>query len=35
MTTVGLAALEAARCFAKTLRRSPFGFQLGHIDSYL
>src|ERR1700722_19373128 len=30
MTTVGLAALEAIRCFAKTLRRSPLSFQLGH-----
>jgi hypothetical protein len=30
MTTMGLAALEALRSFAKTLRRSPFGFQLGH-----
>jgi hypothetical protein len=30
MTTVGLAALEAVRRFAKTLRRSPFSFQLGH-----
>jgi hypothetical protein len=30
MTTVGLTALEAIRCFAKTLRRSPFSFQLGH-----
>src|ERR1700685_3372897 len=30
MTTVGLAAFEAVRCFAKTLRRSPLGFQLGH-----
>src|SRR5882757_525837 len=30
MTTVGLAAFEAIRCFAKTLRRSPFSFQLGH-----
>jgi hypothetical protein len=30
---VGLAALEAVRCFAKTLRRSPFCFQLGHLDS--
>src|SRR6266478_6138271 len=30
MTTVGLTALEAVRCFAKTLRRSPFSFQLGH-----
>src|SRR6266404_2700267 len=30
MTTVGLTALEAVRRFAKTLRRSPFGFQLGH-----
>jgi hypothetical protein len=30
---MGLTALEAIRCFAKTLRRSPFSFQLGHIDS--
>jgi hypothetical protein len=30
MTTVGLTALEAIRCFAKTLRRSPLSFQLGH-----
>src|SRR5579863_6992990 len=30
MTTVGLAAFEAIRCFAKTLRRSPLSFQLGH-----
>src|SRR5260370_32366158 len=30
MTTVGLTALEAIRRFAKTLRRSPFSFQLGH-----
>jgi hypothetical protein len=30
MTTVGLTAFEAIRCFAKTLRRSPFSFQLGH-----
>src|ERR1700722_5912837 len=30
VTTMGLAALEAVRSFAKTLRRSPFGFQLGH-----
>jgi hypothetical protein len=30
MTAVGLRALEAVRCFAKTLRRSPLGFQLGH-----
>jgi hypothetical protein len=30
MTTMGLTALEAIRCFAKTLRRSPFSFQLGH-----
>jgi hypothetical protein len=30
MTTVGLTALEAVRRFAKTLRRSPFSFQLGH-----
>jgi hypothetical protein len=34
MTTVGLTAFEAIRCFAKTLRRSPLSFQLGHIDSY-
>jgi hypothetical protein len=33
MTTVGLAAFEAIRCFAKTLRRSPLSFQLGHFDS--
>jgi hypothetical protein len=33
VTTMGLTALEAIRCFAKTLRRSPFSFQLGHIDS--
>jgi hypothetical protein len=33
MTTMGLTALEAIRCFAKTLRRSPLSFQLGHIDS--
>src|SRR5580658_485285 len=33
MTTVGLTAFEAIRCFAKTLRRSPLSFQLGHIDS--
>jgi hypothetical protein len=33
MTTVGLTAFEAIRRFAKTLRRSPFSFQLGHIDS--
>jgi hypothetical protein len=30
MTTVGLTAFEAIRRFAKTLRRSPFSFQLGH-----
>jgi hypothetical protein len=30
MTTVGLTAFEAIRCFAKTLRRSPLSFQLGH-----
>jgi hypothetical protein len=30
MTTVRLTALEAIRRFAKTLRRSPFSFQLGH-----
>jgi hypothetical protein len=30
MTTMGLTALEAIRCFAKTLRRSPLSFQLGH-----
>src|SRR5450631_2995111 len=30
MTTMGLTAFEAIRCFAKTLRRSPFSFQLGH-----
>jgi hypothetical protein len=33
MTTVGLTAFEAIRCFAKTLRRSPLSFQLGHFDS--
>jgi hypothetical protein len=33
MTTMGLTAFEAIRRFAKTLRRSPFSFQLGHIDS--
>src|SRR5882672_1309849 len=34
MATVGRAAFEALRCFAKALRRSPVGFQLGHdIDS--
>jgi hypothetical protein len=30
MTTVGLTAFEAIRRFAKTLRRSPLSFQLGH-----
>src|ERR1700722_20172295 len=30
MTTVGLTALEAIRCFAKTLRRSLLSFQLRH-----
>src|ERR1700761_2560034 len=30
MTTMRLTALEAIRRFAKTLRRSPFSFQLGH-----
>src|ERR1700678_2119092 len=30
MTTVGLTAFEAIRCFAKTLRRSPLSFQLRH-----
>jgi hypothetical protein len=30
MTTMGLTAFEAIRCFAKTLRRSPLSFQLGH-----
>jgi len=33
VTTVGLTAFEAIRCFAKTLRRSPLSFQLGHFDS--
>jgi hypothetical protein len=33
MTTVGLTAFEAIRCLAKTLRRSPLSFQLGHFDS--
>src|SRR5260221_9396334 len=30
VTLVGLATLEAFRCLAKTLRRGPVGFQLGH-----
>jgi hypothetical protein len=30
MTAMGLTAFEAIRCFAKTLRRSPLSFQLGH-----
>src|ERR1700733_4161619 len=30
VTTMRLTALEAIRCFAKTLRRSPLSFQLGH-----
>jgi hypothetical protein len=30
VTTVGLTAFEAIRCLAKTLRRSPLSFQLGH-----
>jgi hypothetical protein len=31
MTTVGLTALEAIRCFAKTLRRGLLGFHLRHV----
>jgi hypothetical protein len=31
MTTVGLTALEAIRCFAKTLRRGLLCFHLRHV----
>src|SRR5581483_3544655 len=30
MTTAGRIGFEAFRCLAKTLRRGPVGFQLGH-----
>src|SRR5579859_7158387 len=35
VATISRVPLEALRCLAKTLRRGPVGFQLGHFNSYL
>src|SRR5579862_5424918 len=34
VATIRRVPLEAFRCLAKTLRRGPVGFQLGHFNSY-